>query len=259
VAETAFAEKQERTRKNLSLASAHPSKYGGAVPSLSHEGIIALFRNRPVLAAELLREALGVPLPGFTEARIEPAELGDVVPRELRADLLVLLLDGEAVLVIIVEVQLHYPGPEKRFAWPAYVVGARARYRCPACLLIVTPDAALAAHLAQPIVLGPGQAVVAPFVLGPSGVPVVADPQEAEKRPELAVLSTMAHGRTAARLDVALAAMLASLGIEDEEKRAIYMDLVLFSLGEAAQKALDRVMSIKGYELSSELPTCGAW
>ncbi len=71
------------------------------MPSLPHEGIVELFRNRPVLAAEILQEAFDVPLPRFTEARIESAELGDVIPRELRADLLVLLLDGKPVLVII--------------------------------------------------------------------------------------------------------------------------------------------------------------
>jgi hypothetical protein len=222
------------------------------VPSLPHEGIIELFRNRPVLAAELLQEAFDVALPTFTEARIESADLGDVIPRELRADLLVLLLDGKPVLVIIVEAQLFYPKPEKLFAWPAYVVGARARYKCPACLLIVTPDPALATYLAQPIVLGPGQAMVAPFVLGPSGVPVVADIQEAQKRPELAVLSAMAHGQTEAGLDVAVAAIIASAGIEDEEQRAMYKDLVLFSLGAAARRALEAVMSIKNYEYRSE-------
>ncbi|MDI1437267.1 hypothetical protein [Polyangium sorediatum] len=140
------------------------------MPSLSHEAIVELFRNRPVLAAEILREAFDVALPSFTEARIESAELGDVMPRELRADLLVLLLDGKPVLAIIVEAQLHPPKQDKSFAWPAYLVGARARYKCPACLLLVTPDPALATRLAEPIVLGPGQAVITPFVLGPAGV-----------------------------------------------------------------------------------------
>jgi hypothetical protein len=43
------------------------------MPSLLHEGIIALVRERPELAAELLRELLHVVVPPFTEARLAEA------------------------------------------------------------------------------------------------------------------------------------------------------------------------------------------
>ncbi|HSO00232.1 MAG TPA: hypothetical protein VLS89_18195 [Candidatus Nanopelagicales bacterium] len=49
------------------------------MPSLPHEGLVDLFRNRPTLAAELLRAALGQALPAFTEARIESADLAEIV------------------------------------------------------------------------------------------------------------------------------------------------------------------------------------
>ena len=48
------------------------------MPSLSHETLLLLFRNRPELAPELMREVLGVELPTYAEARIESAELTDV-------------------------------------------------------------------------------------------------------------------------------------------------------------------------------------
>lgn len=221
------------------------------MPSLLHEALVELFRNRPVLAAELLAEALSVPLPRFTEARIEPADLTDIVPREMRADLLVLLLEERPVLVIIVEVQLQWDS-DKPFAWPAYVAGARARYRCPACLLVVTPDATLASRLAKPIELGPGRGVVVPLVLGPQGIPVVTDLAEAARRPELAVLSALAHGQTEVALDVAVAALAATTGVEGDERKALYADLVLFSVGEAARKALERLVAMRNYEYQSE-------
>jgi hypothetical protein len=220
------------------------------VPSQLHEALVELFRNRPVLAAEMLAEAFSVPLPSFTEARIESADLTEIIPRELRADLLVLLLDQRPVLVIIVEVQLQHD-PSKPFAWPAYVAGARARYRCPACLLVVTPDADLAVRLAQPIELGPGVARLAPFVLGPRGIPVIREVPEACKRPELAVLSAMAHGRTEGGLEVAVAALAASAGIEDGERKALYFDLVLSSLGEAARRAIEE-LRMRNYQYQSE-------
>jgi hypothetical protein len=219
---------------------------------LLHEALVELFRNRPVLAAELLAEALSVPLPRFTEARIEAADLTDIIPREMRADLLVLLVEERPVLVIIVEVQLQWD-PDKLFAWPAYVAGARARYRCPACLLVVTPDAALASRLAKPIELGPGQGCVVPLVLGPAGVPVVTDLAEATRRPELAVLSALAHGQTDVGLEVAAVALAASTGVEDAERKVLYADLVLSSLGEAARRALEELGKMRNYEYQSEV------
>lgn len=45
------------------------------MPSLTHEALIQLFRDRPELAPELMRDALGVTLPAYTEVRTDSAEL----------------------------------------------------------------------------------------------------------------------------------------------------------------------------------------
>jgi hypothetical protein len=115
-----------------------------------HEALLLLFRNRPALAPELLREALHVPLPPFSEVRIESAELTDIQPAEYRADLVVLLYQGVAVLGIVVEVQLR-PDEDKRFSWPVYVATLRARIRCPVYLLVVTAEEAVPRWAARPI------------------------------------------------------------------------------------------------------------
>lgn len=65
------------------------------MPSLTHEAIVQLFRDRPALAPELLAGALGVALPVCTEVRTESADLTQVAPTEYRADLVVLLVDGQ--------------------------------------------------------------------------------------------------------------------------------------------------------------------
>ena len=39
------------------------------MPSLDHEVLLLLFRNRPALAAELLRDALGQALPAWNTNR----------------------------------------------------------------------------------------------------------------------------------------------------------------------------------------------
>jgi len=109
------------------------------MPSYLHEALLLLFRNRPALAPELLRDALHVELPSYTEVRIDSADLTNIQPAEYRADLVILLLHGSPVLGIVLELQLSHD-EDKRYAWPAYVANLRARMRCPVCLLVVTAE-----------------------------------------------------------------------------------------------------------------------
>lgn len=140
-------------------------------PSVTHEALVQLFRDRPELAPELLHDALGVSLPAFSEVRTESSDF--VVPTEYRADLVILLIDGKPVLGIIVEVQLYTAVP-KLTSWPVYVAALRARLGCPACVLVVTPSDKVAAWASKPIELGPGGRLT-PLVLGPSAIPAVGD------------------------------------------------------------------------------------
>jgi hypothetical protein len=221
------------------------------VPSQLHEALLLLFRNRPDLAPDLLRDALRVELPAYTEARIESAELTDVQPAEYRADLVVLLYDGQPVLGIIIEVQLA-PDEHKRFAWPVYAVGLRARMRCPVFLLVVSPVESVARWASKPIDLGGGSQFI-PLVLGPSGVPEVTDQARATADPELAVLSAMAHGRdhdAGKALRIAVAATTASLRLDAQRSR-LYFDLIVTSLSDAARKGLQAMDPAK-YEYQSE-------
>jgi hypothetical protein len=85
------------------------------MPSMTHEILVDLFKNRPSLAAEILVEVLGVSLPPYTEARLASTDLTESQPAEYRADAVVVLLDGDIpARVIIVEVQLA-ADPRKRF------------------------------------------------------------------------------------------------------------------------------------------------
>jgi hypothetical protein len=52
------------------------------MPSFQHEALLQLFRNRPLLAPTLLRDALHESLPEFTEVRVDSAELNDIQPAE---------------------------------------------------------------------------------------------------------------------------------------------------------------------------------
>ena len=219
------------------------------MPSMAHETLVDLFKNRPSLGAELLSEALGVTLPSYTEARLISIDLTQIQPAEYRADVVVLLLDGDVpVSVLIIEVQLGID-PRKRFTWPEYSMGARAVHSCPVSLLVVAPDPDVATWCAEPIETGIPGFVLRPPVLGRAAVPVVTDPAEAARRPELAVLSAMAHG--AGELGAAIAAaVLPAIRELDDERARFYGDLVYNALNEAARRALEAMM--KGYEYQSD-------
>jgi hypothetical protein len=221
------------------------------MPSQLHEAILLLFRNRPTLAPELMREALHCELPAYTEARIDSADLTEVAPAEYHADLVVLLLDGVPVYGIVVEAQ-RSPDRRKKFVWPVYATSLRARLELPVSLLVIAADEGVARWAAKPIELGDGS-VFRPLVLGPSGVPAVVDEAGAQAQPELAVFSAIAHGRDE---DVSLAAHIARAAhsatlVLDAERGRMYFDLVLKSLSDAAQREL-RAMDPAKYEYQSD-------
>jgi hypothetical protein len=197
-----------------------------------------------------LRDVLDVALPRFTEVRIEDTALTQVVPTEYRADLVVLLYDGKPVFSIIVEAQLSKP-EEKRFTWPLYAMAQRARLRTPVCVLVVTPDPAVAEWAAKPIDTGQPGSPFRPLVLGPGAVPYVTNIEEARHAPELAVLSTLAHGKEPEGVRIALVAAGVTSGL-DEERAKFYYDLLMSGLNEATRKALEDLMASGHYEYQSD-------
>lgn len=235
----------------MPCARAAETLYRPRMPSKPHEWLVELFRNRPLLAPKLLRDALHAELPRFTEARVDSADLSDIQPTQHRADLVVLLLEKVPVLGIVVEAQLSRDN-DKQFAWPVYVATLRARFKCPVWLLVVTTDEAIARWAAKPIELGGGNRFV-PLVLHPSVVPEVTDEAQAQSDPELAVLSAMAHGQGAdseKAVQIALAALSALRGL-DPRRSTMYFDFVQTSLSEAARRAMQAMDPAK-YEYQSD-------
>jgi hypothetical protein len=197
----------------------------------------------------ILVEVLGVSLPDYTEARIASADLTEIQPAEYRADVVVLLLhDATPVRVVIVEVQLAID-PQKRLSWPAYATVSRAVHGCPVALLVVAPDPVVAGWCAEPIETGIPGFVLRPPVLRRTAVPVLTDVAEAARRPELGVLSALAHGETEQGATIA-SAVLPAIQRLDEDRGRFYYDLVYNSLNEAARRALEAMM--KGYEYQSD-------
>jgi uncharacterized protein DUF4351 len=222
------------------------------MPSYLHESHVMLFRNKPTLAAELIRGALHVEVPAHDQVRVVSADLTELQPAEYRADMVIELRHGDVpVLGIVMEVQLSVD-ERKKFVWPAYVANLRARLECPVCLLVVTADDAVARWAARRTQMDALNHFT-PYVLAPSGVPEITNASEACANPELAVLSAVAHGQDddieRAAL-IAMAAHAASIALDAERSR-LYCDLIMTSLSEAARQALI-TMDARTYEYQSE-------
>lgn len=224
--------------------------------SALHEALVELFRIRPAFAAELLALVLRDRVPASDHVRLAPTDLGELVPTEYRADGVV-LLGGPAEpsdrdppdLAVVVEVQLRR-AQRKRRAWVAYAGGVHGRFGCPVAVLVVCTDDATARWCAEPIRYGPG-AVLVPSVIGPGVIPLVTDPAAAGESPELTVLSALAHGAGPAGRPVldALAGVLADV---EDDRLALYSDLVLAVLPAAARSYLEALMTTKLREYQSD-------
>jgi hypothetical protein len=177
-----------------------------------------------------------------------------MLPVEFRADLVLELRDANdaIVLAIVLEVQRD-EDPKKKFSWLVYVAAVRAKKLCPTILLVVAPDAGVAAWAGEPIDSGLGRGGLSPVVLGPASVPVVTEVAVAEQETELAILSAVAHGNGPEGLDV-VQAVLSALGRFDHEHAAVYFQIVYTALREPMQKALEAMIMERQTQAKATFP-----
>lgn len=90
-------------------------------------------------------------------------------------------------------------------------------------------------------------------MLGPSVVPEITDPAEAEKEVELAVLSAVAHGNGPNGLVVVRAAVRAFDRL-DPELAMVYFQIIYEALREPLQRALEAMVMERQSEGKATLP-----
>jgi hypothetical protein len=210
------------------------------MPSIEHNGLVDMFRENPPLAPHLLEMLFHIQIPRHTSVNVVESSLDQLIPVEFRADLVLELRNetGKVVLSVILEVQLDQ-APDKKYSWPVYITVERSRKRCPALVLVVATDTAVATWAAENIDLGLGLSSVEPLVLGPPVVPRVTDPAVAAQEPELAVLSAVTHGDGPDGWAV-LEAAFTALGRLDPEHAAVYFWIVYNALREPMRAALEK-------------------
>ncbi len=224
------------------------------MPSVLHETHVNLFRECPELIPCLLRDALAITVPAHRAIRIDDSTFNQIVPTAYQADLVVnLVQDQGPVMGLVVEVQLS-KDPRKHFTWPLYVAALHARLQCTTCLLVVAPDHDIAAWASQPIYTLQPRSPFCPLVLGPDQVPIVTSIEQAQAMPELAVLSSLAHGRRDAIGARVGRVALQAIGCLDDKRGELYTDMVLSSLSQAVRMALEAEMAFdfENYEFQSE-------
>jgi hypothetical protein len=222
------------------------------MPGAPHEVPLLLFRERPELLLQLLRDAAGVDVPAYARVQIEEAEVAQIVPPSYHADLVVSLHDGGPVMAIVLEVQ-RATDPGKRARWPSYVADVHAKLGCASYLVVFATTNEVARWAAKPIATFQPGSSFAPIVLGPDQIPVVASVEVAVRSPELAVLSVLAHAAEGGRAQEIALAALAGAALLDDARSALYTDIILNSLGATQRAALEVIiaMNIKDYEFKS--------
>jgi hypothetical protein len=224
------------------------------MPTLEHNALVEMFRENPELAPHFLTTLFHMNVPPHASVAVVESSLDQLIPVEFRADLVLELRDanGALVLAIVVEVQRDVD-PDKEYSWPVYVTVVRAKKRCDTVVLVVAPDAAVAAWAAEDIDLGLGLGHIKPLVLGPAVVPEITVPAEAEKEVELAVLSAVAHGNGPNGLAVIQAA-LGALDRLDQEHAAVYFHIIWNGLREPMQRALEALVMERQTEGKATFP-----
>jgi hypothetical protein len=208
-----------------------------------------MVRDRPELAADLLRCVRSGLVPSFSQARLESGDLSEHRPVAYHADAVVTLRDDDKALAVIVEVQAKHDS-RKHMSWPAYVANARARLRCPVILLVICPKKGVARWARRPIPLGHPGLVLTPLVLGPEEVPVLTGADLGNVAPEITVLSAMVHGAGPDGPKV-LSAMLDEVQKVEPKQAQVYIDEVFAVLPQATQELLEALMETKNREYKS--------
>ena len=214
--------------------------------------MIDLFRTCPALGLRVLQAATDIALPARARPRVSDAQFSDLAPPEYHADLVIRVEGSRGRLhhVLVIEVQLGADG-RKRYTWPLYVVGERARLRCPVTLMVVTLTERMARWCSRRIPLDLVGNGFQPLVVGPTAIPRITDMDQARAFPELAVLSAASHGHERDGDRIAMSA-LAGCSTLDKDRGALYADFVLAHLGQEARRILEAFMRIEGYEYQSD-------
>ena len=218
----------------------------------AHEGMHRIFQERPEILAPVFG-VLGVPLSAKATVDAVTTDVTETRPLERRVDTVLRIgpSDGEDFLLAI-ESQSG-KDEDKASSWAYYVAYLAAKYRLPVLLLVVCQDRGTVKWATGPFECGTRGWTAQrtyPLVVGPDNLPVITDARTAAKNPALAVLSALAHARSAhcEAILKTLTAALHELRQSDPETADYFFDFLEISLGNTpAGQKLREIMSFVSY------------
>ena len=218
----------------------------------AHEGMHRIFQERPEILAPVF-EVLGVPFAMKATVDVVTTDVTEARPLERRVDTVLCIgpSDGEDFLLAIESQSGKVPGKEA--SWVYYIAYLQAKYRLPVLLLVVCQDRATAKWAAGPFDCGTRDWTAQrtyPLVVGPDNLPVIIDARTAAKNLALAVLSVLAHARSASCEAIlkAITTALQELRETDPETADYFFDFLEISLGKTpAGDKLREIMSFVSY------------
>jgi hypothetical protein len=217
------------------------------MPTYQHEVPLQMIRQRPDLAVEILRDAVGVDVPPYDRVIQASENLSVLHPAEQNCDGAVLATrDDKPVYGIVVESQLR-KDEEKQFDWPAYLSTFRHQHACDADLLVLCPNETTAHTLATPIQLGLSGSVVYPVAVSPKDLSPVTDLDEARRCPELAVYTAPAHV-DGPQGPAVIHAFAEALEVINRADGKLYHDYARSLFSDAAKKLLGEFMKVHEHE-----------
>ncbi|MFE9096040.1 hypothetical protein [Streptomyces sp. NPDC007264] len=218
----------------------------------AHEGMHRIFQERPEVLAPVFG-LLGVPLVEKATVDAVTTDVTEARPLERRVDTVLRVgpSDGEDFLLAI-ESQSG-KDEAKASSWAYYVAFLQAKFRLPVLLLVVCQDGATAKWAAGPFDCGARGWTAQrtyPLVAGPDNVPKIADVRTAVKNLALAVLSVLAHARSADcdAIMETITAAIEKVRETDPETADYFLDFLEISLGNTpAGQKLKEIMSFVSY------------
>lgn len=217
------------------------------MPSLEHEYVLHLCRNRPEMVVELLRECFGADFPADAPVKLDCGDFGEPEVHERRSDTALLVqVDGAGTTHgLVVESQRSFVEGKFR-RWGVYCSTLADRYNCKVDVVVFCPDQHIAERYDVPYHLG-NRYVLHVYVVGPDRIPVVNDPVRVARSPELGVLSAVAHGRRGGAID----ALLTGLANIDPERAQSYTEILLALLRPADRTYVEDTVAVGTFEYQS--------
>ncbi|MFI0943898.1 hypothetical protein [Streptomyces sp. NPDC021020] len=211
-----------------------------------HEASHRIFQDRPEVMDSVFR-LLGMRLPEQVVVEVLTPDVTENRPVERRVDSVLRISSGNDSMdtfLLAIEAQMRRDDG-KAVSWAYYLSYLKAKYGCPALLLVVCQDKVTADWAVGPFQLGPESwcaLTVHPLVVGPGNIPVVLNVDEAAGNLAMAALSAMTHSK---HQDIAaiLESLAGALEGLDKETVDYYSDMLEIGLGDPrAQEVWRKLM-----------------